>query len=303
MLQRIRSRLSYANVAATLALFIALGGVSYAAVKLPKNSVGTVQIKKNAVNGAKVRNSSLTGSDVKNRSLTAADFSGSVQGAQGPAGAPGPKGDTGPAGPIQGTPAGGALTGTYPSPGIAQAAAPVLVADNPAAASDPCLPSGSGQTMVLCGTTAQRWIQAEAPSAELAVWRDQIGQVHIRGQAYVNTGSTSTLEAVFHLPAELRPKRYLEYPIFTTLNVGSQAALAGLTIEPSGAVVGARQRPDATPASARRDRVPHRRLNRALLALAVRRQPRTQLGRRPDHCCFEAQAEAGSRSIRRSITD
>ncbi len=40
MLRRIRSRLTYSDVVASLALFIALGGVSYAAVKLPKNSVG-----------------------------------------------------------------------------------------------------------------------------------------------------------------------------------------------------------------------------------------------------------------------
>ena len=40
-LQRVRERLSYANVVATLALFIALGGASYAAVTLPHDSVGT----------------------------------------------------------------------------------------------------------------------------------------------------------------------------------------------------------------------------------------------------------------------
>ncbi len=39
--RRIWARLSYANVVATLALFLALGGVSYATVKLPRNSVGT----------------------------------------------------------------------------------------------------------------------------------------------------------------------------------------------------------------------------------------------------------------------
>lgn len=82
MLRRIRSRLSYANVVATMALFIALGGVSYAAVKLPANSVGTTQLKSNAVTGAKV----------KDRSLTAADFKGSVQGPAGPAGAQGAPG-------------------------------------------------------------------------------------------------------------------------------------------------------------------------------------------------------------------
>lgn len=95
---RIRRHLTYANTMATVAVFIALGGASYAAVTLPKNSVGGAQIKRNAVTGAKVRNSSLTGGDVKNRSLTAADFKGSVRGPQGPAGptgGTGAKGDTG----------------------------------------------------------------------------------------------------------------------------------------------------------------------------------------------------------------
>ena len=36
---------SYANVTATLALVIALGGTSYAAIKLPKNSVSSLQVK------------------------------------------------------------------------------------------------------------------------------------------------------------------------------------------------------------------------------------------------------------------
>src|SRR5204863_5202702 len=43
-MRRIRSRLTYANVVATIALFIVLGGVSYAAFKLPKNSVKSKNI-------------------------------------------------------------------------------------------------------------------------------------------------------------------------------------------------------------------------------------------------------------------
>jgi hypothetical protein len=62
---RFRPKLSYANVMATIAVFIALGGASYAALKLPKNSVGAKQLKKNAVTGAKVKNHSLTGADIK----------------------------------------------------------------------------------------------------------------------------------------------------------------------------------------------------------------------------------------------
>jgi hypothetical protein len=60
----IRERLTYANVVATLALVLALGGVSYAATKLPKNSVGTKQIKKGAVTSAKVKKHTLTGNNI-----------------------------------------------------------------------------------------------------------------------------------------------------------------------------------------------------------------------------------------------
>ena len=42
---RIRPRLTYANVIATLALFVALGGASYAAVTLPRDSVGSGQVR------------------------------------------------------------------------------------------------------------------------------------------------------------------------------------------------------------------------------------------------------------------
>jgi hypothetical protein len=52
------------NTIALLALFVALGGTTYAATALPRNSVGPLQLKKNAVTGVKVRNNSLTGADV-----------------------------------------------------------------------------------------------------------------------------------------------------------------------------------------------------------------------------------------------
>lgn len=85
-MRHLRGRITYANVMATVALFVALGGVSYAAVNLPKNSVGAKQLKKNSVNSAKVRNGSLTLSDFK-RSQRAK--------LRGPKGATGAKGDTG----------------------------------------------------------------------------------------------------------------------------------------------------------------------------------------------------------------
>src|SRR4051794_28056750 len=85
------------NAVAYLALFVALGGTSYAAIKLPANSVGSKQIRRNAVTSAKV----------KNGTLRATDFARGVQlagpaGAPGAAGAAGPKGDSGPPGPTLG---------------------------------------------------------------------------------------------------------------------------------------------------------------------------------------------------------
>jgi hypothetical protein len=96
--------LSYTNVAATLALFVALGGTSFAAVKLTGADVrnGTVtgsDLRNESVKGRDV--SGLTGRDVKNGSVTSSDLAALVgadlkagQLAAGPAGPQGPAGTT-----------------------------------------------------------------------------------------------------------------------------------------------------------------------------------------------------------------
>ena len=94
---RIRSSLSYANVIATIALFVALGGGAYAAITLPKNSVGAKQLKKNAVVSSKVKNHSLLKRDFK-----AGQLPRGQQGPQGLQGLQGPKGDQGQAGTVPG---------------------------------------------------------------------------------------------------------------------------------------------------------------------------------------------------------
>lgn len=55
-------RPSPALVVATIALIVALGGTSYAAFIVPKNSVGTRQLKNDAVTTKKIKNGSVTGS-------------------------------------------------------------------------------------------------------------------------------------------------------------------------------------------------------------------------------------------------
>jgi len=114
-MRKLLRRPSPAMVVACLALLVALGGTSVAAVsQLARNSVGTPQlrdnavtapkIRNNAVNNAKVANNAITSSKVRNRSLLRADFApgqlpAGPTGPQGPAGPAGPAGAAGPAGP------------------------------------------------------------------------------------------------------------------------------------------------------------------------------------------------------------
>jgi hypothetical protein len=78
-MSRLRSKLTYANVMATAAVFIALGGSAYA-FHLGKNSVGTKQLKKNAVTTAKVKNEAITAAKVKKGTLTGTQISASTLG-------------------------------------------------------------------------------------------------------------------------------------------------------------------------------------------------------------------------------
>jgi hypothetical protein len=109
----LRSRFSYANVTASLALFVALGGTAAAAVTLPRDSVGSEQIRANAVHAAEIAQDAVQSrgiaedavgsSEIEDNEIRLADISAgarsSLQGAQGPAGPSGTPGATGPQGP------------------------------------------------------------------------------------------------------------------------------------------------------------------------------------------------------------
>jgi hypothetical protein len=81
---------SPALVIALIALFIALGGTSYAAITaLPKNSVGSKQLKNGAVTKTKINKKTLT--QLKgNRGPTGPKGATGAQGVQGPQGPAGP---------------------------------------------------------------------------------------------------------------------------------------------------------------------------------------------------------------------
>ena len=89
------------NALGCLALFVALGGTTYAATQLPKDSVGSRTVKNQSLKGVDVRAESLTGSDIDEKTLDCAGIPGCLLG--GPPGPPGPAGPQGPEGP-QGDP-------------------------------------------------------------------------------------------------------------------------------------------------------------------------------------------------------
>lgn len=63
-MRALRNRLTYANVVATLALFVALGGVSWAAIRISGH-----QIKPHTITARQVKANSLGGRQIKERSL------------------------------------------------------------------------------------------------------------------------------------------------------------------------------------------------------------------------------------------
>jgi len=79
---------------ALIAMFVALGGTSYAAITITGKNV-----KNSSLSGADIKNGSLRGTDVRNRSLTSRDLSAgtisSLRGKSGPGGPAGPAGRAG----------------------------------------------------------------------------------------------------------------------------------------------------------------------------------------------------------------
>jgi hypothetical protein len=203
-----------AFVISLVALFVALGGTSYAATRLPKNSVGAKQLKKDAVTAPKIKNGAVTAAKLNTAGLTVPN----AIHANSAGGAP-PTG-----------PAGGALAGAYPSPGIAPAAAGTSVAANPAAATDPC-GSSPAQTGIFCGNSSAFWSNGVYADDKVQFWRDRLGVVHIAGEAHrsspfaINGGGS-----LFYLPPADRPQSLRVFPVAVGQSAGTFGAGVGLLL-------------------------------------------------------------------------
>lgn len=77
MFRRAFDRLSYANVMATVAVFVAIGGGAYAA-GLGRDTVGSRQIKDDRVKSIDIKDDALTGADVDESKLELPEESGRI---------------------------------------------------------------------------------------------------------------------------------------------------------------------------------------------------------------------------------
>ena len=149
-MHRLRPHISYANIVATLALIIAVGGASaFAATQLAKNSVGAKQLKKNAVTTAKVKKEAITAAKVKKGTLTGTQINVST-------------------------------LGTVPSAQTAQTAQTANSIAAPEGWHQVSFTNGWGEVKLSLGVFPE----------PVAFYKDQGGVVHLRGEAISGTPGT-----------------------------------------------------------------------------------------------------------------
>jgi hypothetical protein len=104
MLRQLRARVTYANVMASVAVFLSMSGGAYA-LTIPRDSVGTRQLRERAVTRTKLATGAVASTQIRDGSLRARDFMRSdlPDGPRGARGASGARGSTGSRGPTGAT--------------------------------------------------------------------------------------------------------------------------------------------------------------------------------------------------------
>ena len=193
-----KPKLTYASVVSTLALFLALGGVGYAAVHLPRNSVGTSQLKNGAVTAAKIKEGAVSASKLDSSAL------GTVPNA---------------------THASSADSAT--SAKTAEIAKTASVADRADS-----LPPVSIQLVGEAGSTfGPGWTKYANQSPPPVFYKDQTGIVHLEGEIKRTEGLSPLM---LNLPAADAPEASEVFPVVSGPN---SERLASIEVLPTGEVV------------------------------------------------------------------
>lgn len=189
MAAALRSRLTYANVMATIAVFVALGGSSYAALR-----VGSKQIVDNSVRSKDIRNNGIRSGDIADNRVTGKDLrDGTIAGRDVAANAlGGAQIDESTLGPVATAADAGTVDGIDSSQFLR--ALP---------ASEPWHRVGTaGEPPFLNG-----WDNADSELAPARFYKDPLGIVHIQG-TIATPGITNH---VFTLPPGYRPAFTLHF--------------------------------------------------------------------------------------------
>jgi hypothetical protein len=213
MLRKVARELTYANVMATIAVFIALGGGAYA-VTIPRNSIGSAQIKKGAVNTSDIKPAAINSkllekgavdanaigpnavraSEIARGSLTREDFkAGEIP--EGPRGPAGPKGDTGGPPPVEGV---------------------------------------TGASLVNGFANFDEFVDGSA-DVPVGFYKDPFGVVHLQG-ALERAAAPPDFTTMFVLPEGYRPAGYRSFPVITTGHNDTDEQLGYLQVAEDGRV-------------------------------------------------------------------